>query len=280
MEVIILDNADAVAHFGAQRICELINKKPKAVLGLATGSTPINMYQHLIGLYRQQQVDFGQVTTFNLDEYIGIQSDSLQSYRSFMNRELFDAINIDQANTYLPNCESGENPRQVGAAYEKKIAEAGGIDLQILGIGSNGHIGFNEPTSSLASRTRVKTLTQTTVDDNSRLFSEQEFQPHLAMTMGIATILDARRTLLLATGEQKASAVHAAVEGPLTAMCPASALQLHERATFILDEAAACKLQHLDYYRWVHGENEALVEQYGNFYEIEPAENGSSKRPV
>ena len=269
MEVIILDNTEAVAQLAAQRICELINKKPNAVLGLATGSTPIRMYRHLIALHRRQQLSFRRVTTFNLDEYIGIGADSSQSYRAFMNRELFDALDIDTANTHLPSCEPGENPRQVGAAYEQAIAAAGGIDLQILGIGSNGHIGFNEPTSSLSSRTRVKTLTQRTVNDNSRLFDGQEFQPHLAMTMGIATILDSRRTLLLATGEQKAQAVSAAIEGPLTAMCPASALQLHERATFIVDKAAASALQNVDYYRWVHAENEPLVEQYGNFYEVE-----------
>ena len=269
MEVIILDNADAVAQLGAQRICELINKKPGVVLGLATGSTPIAMYRQLIDLYRQRKVSFNQATTFNLDEYIGIAPDDPQSYRTFMNRELFDEIDIDQASTYLPACSHEDNPRDVGINYEQAITEAGGVDLQILGIGSNGHIGFNEPTSSLASRTRVKTLTQKTLDDNSRLFGEGEWQPRLAMTMGIATILEARHIIVLATGEYKAQAVSDAVEGPVTAICPASALQMHERVSFILDQAAASKLKHLDYYYRVHKVNEPLVQQYGHFYEIE-----------
>ncbi|MGS2722602.1 glucosamine-6-phosphate deaminase [Porticoccus sp. GXU_MW_L64] len=268
MEVIILNNSDAVAELGARRICELVTKKPDAVLGLATGSTPIAMYQQLIALYQQGKVSFEQVSSFNLDEYIGISPENPQSYRSFMKEQLFDAVNIDQTRTRLPTCDSHQNPRKVGAEYEQSIADAGGIDLQILGIGSNGHIGFNEPTSSFASRTRVKTLTQSTVQDNSRLFAEGEFQPHLAMTMGIGTILNSRRVILLATGEAKAGAVQQAVEGPLSAMCPASALQLHERATFIIDRAAASQLQHMDYYQWVHSENEPLVEQYGNFYEL------------
>ena len=269
MEVIILENAEAVAQLGAQRISELVNKKPNAVLGLATGSTPITMYQHLINLYQQKQVSFREVSTFNLDEYIGISANNPQSYRSFMSRELFDAIDIDKAKTHVPSCEVGENPRKIGAAYEQAIANAGGIDLQVLGIGSNGHIGFNEPCSSLASRTRVKTLTQSTVQDNSHLFESGEVQPHLAMTMGIATILDSRRTILLATGEHKASAIRDAIEGPVSAMCQASALQMHERATFILDQSAASKLQNREYFDWAHDKNEPLVEQFGNFYEID-----------
>lgn len=269
MEVIILEDAVSVAQAGAQRVCELVRKKPTAVLGLATGSTPIALYRELVRLHRDGEVSFRQVTTFNLDEYIGIAPDSPQSYRAFMRRELFDAIDIDQRNTYLPDCPEGQNPRVVGAAYEKAIAAAGGIDLQILGIGSNGHIGFNEPTSSLSSRTRVKTLTQTTVRDNSRFFNKDEVQPALAMTMGIATILDARHILLLATGRQKTNAVRDAVEGPLSAMCPASALQLHERATFIVDAAAASKLKNHEYYRWANSKNRPLVEKYGNFYELD-----------
>ncbi len=269
MEVIILDSADAVAKLGAQQICELIEKKPSAVLGLATGSTPIAMYQQLIALHELQRVSFRQVTTFNLDEYIGVDPESRQSYRYFMQHHLFDAIDVDLANTYLPTCDINSNPRQVGAEYEKAMVEFGGIDLQILGVGSNGHIGFNEPTSSLSSRTRVKTLTQTTVQDNSRLFNDGEFQPHLAMTMGIGTILDSWHVMLLATGEAKAEAVRSAVEGPLSALCPASALQLHERVTLIVDEAAASKLKYVDYYNWARHENAPLVEKHGNFYEID-----------
>lgn len=266
-----MGSADAVARLGAKRIAELVNKKPTGVLGLATGSTPIAMYRQLIAIYRQQQLSFAGISSFNLDEYIGISETNPQSYAAFMRRELFDAIDINQANTHLPSCSADENPRRVGAEYERAIVAAGGIDLQILGIGSNGHIGFNEPSSSLASRTRVKTLTQATVDDNSRLFGAGEFQPHLAMTMGIGTILDASRCLLLATGEQKAQAVFDMVEGPLSAMCPASALQLHERATIMLDQASASKLRSVEYYRWVQAENQPLIDQYGHYYELDEA---------
>ncbi len=269
MEVIILEQAADVAQLAARRICELVARKPKAVLGLATGSTPVAMYQQLIAMYRRQEVSFREVTTFNLDEYIGLGTDSPQSYFSFMKRELFDAIDIAAGNIHLPVCDSDDNPRQIGAAYELAISAAGGIDLQILGIGRNGHIGFNEPTSSLASRTRVKTLTQTTVSDNSRLFATGEFQPHLAMTMGIGTILDTRRVLLLATGAEKAAAVRDAIEGPLTAMCPASGLQLHQHATLVLDQAASASLKNVEYFSWVHNENASLIEKYGNFYELD-----------
>ncbi len=180
-----------------------------------------------------------------------------------MQRELFDHVDIDPLKTFLPECREGQNPVLVGPLYEKKITEAGGIDLQIMGIGVNGHIGFNEPSSSLNSRTRVKTLTRQTVADNSRLFAADEFQPTLAVTMGIATIMDARRILLLATGEKKAEAVVKMIEGPVTAMCPASILQMHERVTVLLDEAAAGQLQNRDYYDWTHLQNESLKERFG-----------------
>lgn len=268
MEVIILKDSDDVANGAAQRIAELLAKKPNAVLGLATGSTPIALYQRLIAMFRAGEVSFRDAVTFNLDEYLGIAPDNRQSYRSFMNEQLFKHIDIDLANTYLPECSQENNPRRVGASYERRIADAGGIDLQILGIGANGHIGFNEPGSSLGSRTRVKTLTESTVMDNSRMFGANEFQPRLAITMGIATILEARHILLLATGEHKATAVRKAAEGPVTAMCPASALQMHRNTALILDEAAANKLQELDYYRWTDLQNAPLVRQYGHFHDL------------
>lgn len=268
MEVTIHENPTEVAAAAARLVCELLTKKPNAVLGLATGSTPIALYGELIAAYRAGQVSFRDVVTFNLDEYIGITPDNHQSYRNFMNEQFFQHIDIDLNNTHLPECRPGDNPREVGDLYEKAIADAGGIDLQILGIGANGHIGFNEPSSSLASRTRVKTLTKRTVIDNSRLFSEEEFQPHLAMTMGIATILDAHYILLLATGENKASSVRDTVEGPVSARCPASALQMHERTVLILDDAAASKLEEVDYYRWVESQHISLVEEYGHFYKL------------
>lgn len=268
MEVIILDGAEDVAAEGADRICELLSRKPYATLGLATGRTPIAMYGQLIERHASGKVSFRETTTFNLDEYIGIGSDSPQSYRSFMNEVLFESVDIELAHTHFPYCGQDDNPRKVGKRYESLIAVAGGIDLQILGIGSNGHIGFNEPTSSLASRTRVKTLTESTVRDNSRLFMPGEFQPRLAMTMGIATILDSKQLLLLATGENKAAAVRAAVEGPVASVCPASALQHHEHATILLDEAAASELQYQEYYKWARAENAQLVEKFGNYYPL------------
>ena len=263
MEVVILKNAEQVAIYAAELVGALLKSRPDAVLGLATGSTPLALYQRLVKACQDGKISFKEVTSFNLDEYLGVAPANPQSYRSYMNRELFDRVDIDPNNTFLPACNDAQNPRQVGLLYEQHILEAGGIDLQILGIGANGHIGFNEPSSSLRSRTRVKTLTKQTLQDNSRLFSEDEFQPKLAMTMGIATIMDARKTLLLATGAAKAQAVAAMVEGPLTAMCPASILQMHEHATILLDEQAASSLKNRDYYDWANEQNESLQNRFG-----------------
>lgn len=263
MEVIVLRNAEEVAATAAQLLGALLRSKPDAVLGLATGSTPLALYRRLVADHLEGKTSFQQITSFNLDEYLGIAASNPQSYRSYMDRELFDLVDIDKSRTFMPVCADLENPRVAGALYEKQIRAAGGIDLQVLGIGANGHIGFNEPSSSLSSRTRVKTLTRQTLKDNSRLFSEDEFQPKLAMTMGIATILDARKILLLATGSKKAGAVAKMIEGPVTAMCPASVLQMHEHATILLDEPAAADLQNRDYYDWAHQQNEALQERFG-----------------
>lgn len=268
MEVVILDEAQEIAKTGATLVAELVAKKPHSVLGLATGGTPVQLYKHLIALYQQEHISFRQVQSFNLDEYLGVESNNPLSYRHFMNRCFFEHIDIALENTHLPNC-APANPREEGPRYEQQIEAAGGIDLQILGIGSNGHIGFNEPSSSLASRTRIKTLAQSTIEDNSKLLKPGEFQPRLAITMGIGTILEARRILLLALGEHKADAVQAAVEGPVTAMCPASALQLHPHVTIIVDAAAASRLEQKEYYRWAYRENEQLKKEYGNFYELD-----------
>lgn len=242
MQIVICDNAHQVADKAAMWLTALINKKNNAVLGLATGSTPIKLYQQLVSLYQQGNINFNQVTSFNLDEYYQIDPNNPQSYRSFMQQHLFDHININAKNTHFPSCSADENPREVGLAYEKKISQAGGIDLQILGLGSNGHIGFNEPATSLSSRTRVETLTKQTVRDNSRFFNPEEYQPEMAITMGIATIMDARHVLLMATGENKAHAVHKMVAGPVSAMCPASVLQKHKNAIILLDKKAANQL--------------------------------------
>ena len=259
MEVIILKDAGKVAEEGARRVCTLVRQRPNAVLGLATGTTPIAMYKKLIVHYQAGNISFSKITTFNVDEYLGLAPDNPQSYRSFMNRELFDHIDIDGKSTHLPTCRETENPETIGRLYEKKIKSVGGIDLQVLGIGSNGHIGFNEPTSSLSSRTRVKTLSEKTVSDNSRLFDSNEYQPALAITMGIATIMDARQILLLATGYNKSDAVSKMIEGPVTSRWPASVLQLHRKATILLDGAAASKLELQDYYKWVDEQNTELL---------------------
>ena len=263
MEIIILKNVESVAAMGGELVAELLRVQPAAVLGMATGSTQLALYRYLVGKYVEGDISFRQTTSFNLDEYMGVAADNPQSYRAYMNREFFERIDIDKRKTFLPYCGEGENPRLVGPRYEQKIVDAGGIDLQLMGIGVNGHIGFNEPSSSLNSRTRVKTLTKQTLKDNSRLFSKEEFQPKLAITMGIATILEARRVLLLATGESKAVAVSEMVEGPVSAMCPASVLQMHERVTVLLDEAAAAGLRNRDYYDWVCRQNESLQDRFG-----------------
>jgi glucosamine-6-phosphate deaminase len=266
MQVIIFDNAQQVAENAAHWVAELITTKKNPVLGLATGSTPISLYQQLVAKHQAAALSFKTTTTFNLDEYQNIAGDNPQSYRYFMNEHLFNHIDIDKNNTFLPSCRQGENPREQGLAYEAQIKQAGGIDLQILGIGANGHIGFNEPTSSLASRTRIKTLTQQTLTDNSRLFSADEYQPTLAMTMGIATILDARYVLLMATGKNKAKAVNAMITGALSAMCPASALQLHENAIILLDKEAASELNDQAYYLWADKQNRKLHQEFGLFH--------------
>ncbi len=267
MEVLIFKNEEAVADQGALLICELLQKKPAAILGLATGRTPILLYSKLIAYFQRKEISFSQVKTFNLDEYYGIPSSHPASYRRFMQDNLFDHIDIQRDNTHLPESD-GVNPRLVGPDYELKIKEAGGIDLQILGIGRNGHIGFNEPSSSLASRTRIKTLTETTINDNKGVEEDYDL-PEMAITMGIGTITDAQRILLIATGESKAIAIRDALEGPISAMNPASALQAHQYVTVLLDEAAASKLSLQEYYRWVHQKSEDIKTKFGNFYEID-----------
>jgi glucosamine-6-phosphate deaminase len=266
MEVIVYKNDAAVAEKGAELVEEMLLKKPAAIFGFATGSTPIEMYRRLAARHREGAISFRDACSFNLDEYLGIDPGHPNSYRAFMNREFFDHVDLPRQRIHLPECAPGENPGQVATRYERMIDEVGGIDLQVLGIGYNGHIGFNEPSSSLASRTRVKTLTRRTLEDNQRLFAAGEQQPRLAITMGIATIMGARRILLLATGEHKAEAVARMIEGPITAMCPASVLQLHEFATVLLDEGAAARLQNRAYYDLAHEENEALRDRFGAFY--------------
>ncbi|GAB3092734.1 glucosamine-6-phosphate deaminase [Aestuariicella hydrocarbonica] len=262
MQVVILESPQAVAEYGAHIFIRRLQKQPRSVLGLATGSTPVALYQTLIEANQAQAVSFQQVTTYNLDEYLGLDGDHPQSYRHFMNEQLFNHIDIDKNNTFVPPG-SASNPVSACDEYEQMIEQSGGIDIQLLGIGRNGHIGFNEPSSGLRSRTRVKTLTQATIDDNARFFAADEFQPHLSITMGIGTILDSAQVVLLATGSSKADAVFATVEGPMSASCPASALQMHQNAVIVIDEEAAAKLEHKDFYKHIERENQKLLTQLG-----------------
>ena len=252
MEVIIKSNAEEGSVAAARVVARLVREKPNAVLGLATGSTPLALYRELIRLHQEEGLDFSQVTTFNLDEYIGLEKKHPQSYYTFMWENLFSQINIKPENVHLPDGMAPDVPKSC-AAYEEAILDAGGIDLQVLGIGSDGHIGFNEPTSSFASRTRIKTLTQQTVADNARFFDGDESQvPHHCITMGIGTIMDARMNIMLAFGAGKAEAITATVEGPVCSMMPASILQHHPSAKVFIDEAAASTLKLFDYYQWVY----------------------------
>ena len=266
MQIIIYDNAQEVAESAALWVKALLKEKADPVLGLATGSTPISLYKELVKQYKQGQSSFANVTSFNLDEYHQIDEQNAQSYRSFMQQHLFDHVDIDRSNTFLPTCNVGQNPRVQGLAYEERIKQVGGVDLQILGIGANGHIGFNEPTSSLASRTRIKTLTQQTLNDNNRLFSDSEVQPTMAMTMGIATIMDARYVLLMATGKNKAKAVKDMITGAVSANCPASMLQMHENAVVLLDKDASSMLDDHCYYQWADRKNRELNAEFGFYH--------------
>jgi glucosamine-6-phosphate deaminase len=250
MRVLTFGGPEEAADAVAAEILVALERKRDLVLGLATGSTPLGVYRRLARAHKEQGVDFSRVRTFNLDEYLDLPPTHPQSYRHFMQENLFSKVNIPAENTCFPPNE-GSRLRCRCFEYEEAIRNAGGIDIQILGIGANGHIGFNEPTSSLASRTRIKSLTSKTLADNSRFYGPGEQQPGLAATMGIGTILDASRILLHAFGKEKADAVYAAVEGPISSFWPASALQLHGDVTFFLDADSASKLSLIDYYERV-----------------------------
>ncbi|MGB0291484.1 MAG: glucosamine-6-phosphate deaminase [Luteolibacter sp.] len=247
MEIIIQKESAQAAEIGARIIARQIKEKSDSVIGMATGSTPVSMYQKLI----EMDLDWSQVTTFNLDEYIGLPKEHSQTYHSFMWENLFRHINIDASKVHIPDGNASDIPGHC-AEYEAAIVAAGGIDIQVLGIGTDGHIGFNEPSSSLASRTRIKTLTERTVQDNARFFDSAEEVPRHVITMGIGTIMEARTNLLLAFGDNKSAAIAGAVEGPITANNPASILQMHPSVKVCLDDAAAEKLERAHYYRWVY----------------------------
>ncbi|MCA9188705.1 MAG: glucosamine-6-phosphate deaminase [Pirellulaceae bacterium] len=250
MEIVIKDTYEEMSREAAHEVASLLNMKPNAVLGMATGSTPLAVYRELVRMHREESLDFSQVTTFNLDEYVGLPPNHPQSYHYFMHENFFKHVNIARQNIYIPSGNT-RNYRAFCEWYEDRIREAGGIDLQILGIGSDGHIAFNEPTSSLSSRTRLKTLARQTIEDNSRFFANADEVPVYAITMGVGTILDARHLVMVANGLHKAKAIAAAVEGPVTHMITASALQLHPSARVYLDNEAASQLQMREYYDWI-----------------------------
>jgi len=250
MEVVIRPNADAAADLVARVIAQEMRSNPHLVMGLATGNTMEAVYARLVQMYREEGLDFSACRTFNLDEYVGLSSNHANSYRHYMNHHLFLQVNIDLQNTHLPDGMAADLPAEC-ANYERLIAENGGIDLQLLGIGQNGHLGFNEPLSAFRSRTRVKILSPVTRTQNAPLFARPDQMPHRAITMGVGSILDCRRCILLATGEEKATIVARAVEGPITSMISATALQLHPDCTLILDETAGSQLEESDYYHWV-----------------------------
>lgn len=241
MLVTIKKDHDEVSIEAARFVAGRIRKKPTLVLGLATGSTPLGMYEELIRLHTEEKLDFSRVQTFNLDEYVGLPADHPQSYHHFMREKLFRHINVPPRAVHIPDGEV-KNIEEHCEWYEQQVKKAGGIDIQILGIGANGHLAFNEPGSSLGSRTRIKTLTQQTIKDNARFFRNLDEVPRYAITMGIGTIMEARELLLLASGRNKARAVKASVEGPITAMCPASILQMHRKAYVIVDKPAGSQL--------------------------------------
>ncbi|HUI75476.1 MAG TPA: glucosamine-6-phosphate deaminase [Candidatus Acidoferrum sp.] len=251
MLVVLKADYEEVSREAAKIVAATIRNKPSAVLGLATGNTPLGLYKELIRMHREEHLDFSRTVSFNLDEYLGLAPSHPQSFHSFMNVNFFSHVNIPAQNIRIPDGTVSQNYDAYCASYEEDLRRAGGIDLQILGIGRNGHVGFNEPTSSLASRTRLKALSRETIKDNLKFFGDEKDVPKCAITMGIGTILEARRILLLASGKSKAAAVAGSIEGPVTASVPASALQLHPEATFLVDEEASSALAKKDYYRHV-----------------------------
>ena len=257
MEVIIHPDRESANRAAAEFVAQAVRRNPRIVLGLATGETPLGLYENLAAMNKRGEISFAKVTSFNLDEYYGIGGDDVNSYAHYMRVNFFDKIDIDLANTHIPDG-TAANPAFACADYERAIKNAGGVELQILGIGGDGHIGFNEPTSSLSSRTRMKTLTRETIRDNARFFGgDPEKVPHHVLTMGIGTIMDAETVVMLAFGAGKADAVAGMVEGAITSMVPASVLQMHGNAKVFLDEAAASKLKLADYYKWVYSRKPA-----------------------
>lgn len=242
MKIIFTKDYDQMSKMAARYIAGLIRLHPESTLGLATGSSPIGTYKELVKQYEDENLDFSRVTSFNLDEYVGIDENHPQSYKAFMNQHLFNLVNIDKDKVFVPNG-SAEDLEKECARYEKAIEDFGGIDLQILGIGRNGHIGFNEPNFKFEARTHVVNLEEQTIEDNSRFFENREDVPTQAISVGMKTILQARRVIVIASGIEKAEAVRQMVSGEIIPGLPASILQLHPDTTLIVDEAASSLLE-------------------------------------
>lgn len=235
MKLIVVENYDEMSRLAAIKIKEVIESKPDAILGLATGSTPIGTYKELINMNKAGELDFSKVTTINLDEYIGLSEKNTQSYRYFMNENLFNHINIKKENTFIPNG-LAKNIEEETKKYDQKIDELGGTDIQILGIGSNGHIAFNEPNDYLTAGSHLTNLAESTISANSRFFNSIDEVPKTAITMGLGQIMKSKKILLLATGENKAKAIKEVLSGKITTKNPATMLQMHRDVTLIIDK--------------------------------------------
>ena len=249
MNVIICKDKRTVAKEAYKIVRDRVMNCRAKVLGLPTGSTPEGLYSEMVKGYKKGEIDFSDVHTFNLDEYIGLPPNDPQSYRHFMNKHLFDHVNIKKENVNFLDGLTSDIEHEC-ARYEEAIVSVGGIKLQVVGIGRDGHIGFNEPGTSLTSRTHIITLAQSTIEDNARLFfnGKTEKVPKWALSMGVGTVLDADEVLMIAFGANKAEAIHGMLEGPITSINTSSALQLHPNVTVIIDEAAASKLKDREYY--------------------------------
>lgn len=256
MEVIILPSSKEIGALAADTIEDLVHNLPRAVLGLATGSSPLPIYDELARRHDESGLSFTQVQGFALDEYVGLPAGHPESYREVIRREFTNRVDVAPENVHGPDG-TATDIAAACLAYEEAIKAAGGVDLQILGVGTNGHIGFNEPGSSLASRTRIKTLADQTRQDNARFFDNIDQVPHHVVTQGLGTIMDARHVVLVAYGAGKAQAVRDFVEGPVSASCPASVLQFHPHATILIDEAAAAKLTGAASYRHAYANKPA-----------------------
>lgn len=238
MKLIVVNNYEELSKVAAKEFSKIIKEKENAVLGLATGGSPVGMYKELIRMYEQKELNFSKTTTVNLDEYIGLNPEHNQSYRYFMNNNLFNHINIDKSNTFVPNGLAEDLEAQC-KEYDQKISELGGIDIQLLGVGNNGHIAFNEPNNELSSGTHIISLTDNTIEANARFFDNIYDVPRKAITMGVGGIMKAKKIILIASGESKAEAIKGIFSGKITTANPATMLQMHRDVTIIVDEAAA-----------------------------------------